>query len=198
MGRPINKRFIGDNPGSIKVSHHFRVGESEVAGGDDTYIVSQRSNTKFLISDTSEGWSEVLVLADKDAGSLAEGEFRIAATDELGADVNAIRLYNRTIRVTGPKKVKWSIDAPESQAITGITQADPAVVTVADTSVYNDGDTVTISGVVGMTEINGLSSTITILNATTFELDTIDSTGFTAYTSGGTVSVGGSIDDQDA
>ena len=196
MGRPINKRYLGDNPGSIKVSHHFRVGESEVAGGDDTYIVSQRSNTKFLVSDTSEGWSEVLVLADKDAGSLAEGEFRIAATDELGADVNTIRLYNRTLRVTGPKKVKWSVDAPAPQAITGITQANPAVVTVADTSVYTDGQVVTITDVVGMTEINDQSAAITILNATTFEF-AVDSTGFTAYTSGGNVNAGGSIDDQD-
>lgn len=197
MGRPLNKRYFGDEIGSIKVSHYFRVGGSEIAGEDDTHIVSQRSNNKFLVADTSGGWQEILTLVDKDAGSLAEGEFRISATDPEGADVNVIRLYNRTLRVTGPEKVVWSIDAAEPQALTNITQADPAVVTVADTSVYTQGQSVGITGVVGMVEVNDRTFTINILDATTFELVGEDSTGHTAYTSGGTVTTGGSIDTQD-
>lgn len=195
MGRPINSRYLGDVAGSIKVSHHFRVGQSEVAGEDDTYIVSQRSSNKFLVADTSGGWSEVLTLVDKDAGSLLAGEFRIDGTDAEGNTYNVTRLYNRTLRLgdAGGNFVKsaWSISAPADIAITGITQADPAVVTVADTSTLTDGDTVTITGVVGMTEINGLSAAVTVLNGTTFEF-AVDSTGFTAYTSGGTISGVGS------
>ena len=199
MGRPINKRFLGDAAGAIKVSHYFRVGGAETAGEDDTYIVSQRSTNKFLVADTSGAWQEVLTLVDKAAGSLAEGEFRISAADPEGAPANVVRLYNRTLRLTGDEKVVWGVSAPADLVVTDISQANPAVVTVADTSTLTAGDTVTISGVVGMTEVNDRSFTVNVLNGTTFELAGEDATGHTAYTSGGIVSgVGdvGSIDTQ--
>lgn len=74
--------------------------------------------------------------------------------------------------------------------ITGITAANPAVVT--DTAHgYSTGNEVEIEGVVGMTEVNGKNFLITVLTVNTYSLhdlngNAIDSTGFTAYTSGGT------------
>lgn len=67
--------------------------------------------------------------------------------------------------------------------ITDITQANPAVVTSANT--FTDGETVVITGVVGMTEVNGNSYTVANATSTDYELAGIDSTGFTAYTSDG-------------
>jgi len=189
IGRPLNKRYIGDATDKIKISHYFRVGGSETAGDEDTYIVRQRSGNKFLIADTSGGWSEVLTLVDKDAGALAEGEFRIDANTAEGDLANVVRLYNRTVRVSGPEKMIWTVGAPAADlTITGITQADPAVVTVADTSTLAEMDVITISGVVGMTEINDRQFTVNVLDGTTFELVGEDSTGHTAYVSGGTIS----------
>jgi hypothetical protein len=69
--------------------------------------------------------------------------------------------------------------------ITGITKADPAVVSIAGHG-YSNGDEVYITGVVGMTEVNGRSYTIGSVAAGTFALVDIDSTGFTAWSSGGT------------
>lgn len=69
--------------------------------------------------------------------------------------------------------------------VTGITQANPAVVTYTGTQPSN-GDLFAITGVSGMTEINTLHSTIANVTATTFELDLINSSTFSAYTSGGT------------
>lgn len=199
MGRPINKRYLGDAANSIKVSHYRRATGAEVTGDDTTHIVSQRSSNKFVVAGTIGGaWSESLTLVDKDAGTLLNGEFRISAQNADGDLLNTIRLYNRTIRVTGPDKVKWSINAPADLVITGISQAAAAVVTVASTATLTDGDVVTISGVVGMVEINGFSGPVTVLNGTTFSLP-VASTGFTPYASGGVVSgVGetGSIDVQ--
>lgn len=69
--------------------------------------------------------------------------------------------------------------------ITAITQAASAVVTIgAHTLVVNES--VHFSGVVGMTQINGLRGTITATTATEITV-AINSTTFTAYTSGGTV-----------
>jgi len=75
------------------------------------------------------------------------------------------------------------------KTITGITQANPAVVT-ATSHGYSNGDEVLISGVSGMTEVNGKRFLVADKTTNTFELQDkdgvdINSTGFTAYSSGG-------------
>lgn len=192
MGRPLNKRYMGDVAGAIKVTHSFNAFDgAETAGGEDTFIVSQRSSNKFLVSDTSDGWSEILTLVDKAAGSLAAGEFRVAADDADGVSGQVARFYNRTVRTTGPAKTPWAIDAPADQVITAITAATPGVVTVTSTADMVDGETVTLSGVVGMVEVNDNSYVATIIDATTFSIP--DTNGFTAYTSDGVVSGIGNV-----
>jgi len=75
-------------------------------------------------------------------------------------------------------------------AITGISQASPAVVTCTTVEVtLVAGDIVYIETVVGMTELNHRYFTVgTVVTgaAGTFELSGIDSTGYTAYGSAGT------------
>ena len=80
-----------------------------------------------------------------------------------------------------------SISTPSSQtfAITGVSQAASAVVTVASHAFY-PGDVVYITGVVGMTQLNGNSYTVTAVTATTITLN-VNSTSFTAWSSGGTI-----------
>lgn len=70
--------------------------------------------------------------------------------------------------------------------IGGITQANPAVVTVTSHG-YTSGDEVYINSVGGMTNLNDNQYKITVLTANTFSLDGVNSTGYPAYTSGGTV-----------
>lgn len=79
-----------------------------------------------------------------------------------------------------------------SKAITGTTQANPCVITSVGHG-YTTNDEVVISGIVGMTQLNGRNFLITVLNANTFSLrdksgNAIDSTAYTAYSSGGAVS----------
>jgi hypothetical protein len=77
-----------------------------------------------------------------------------------------------------------------SAAITGITQANPAVVT-ATAHGFLTGDRVWIDGVVGMTQVNDTEFLIEKLSANTFSLYNkttrvaVDSTGYTAYGSVG-------------
>jgi hypothetical protein len=76
--------------------------------------------------------------------------------------------------------------------ITGITQANPAVVTYTGADNIANGDLVYIFGVGGMTQVNGLLFTVANLNtgANTFELSGVNSTGYGAYTTGGEASPG--------
>ena len=70
-------------------------------------------------------------------------------------------------------------------AITGVTQANPAVITA--TTGFVAGQLVTITGVVGMTQLNGNTYTVLTVTPTTVTIE-VDSTFFNAYISGGTIS----------
>lgn len=78
-----------------------------------------------------------------------------------------------------------------AQGITGITKANPAVVTYSGADNYTNGDSVYIEGVSGMPEVNGREFIVANVNtgANTFELSGINSTGYGTYVSGGEVSV---------
>lgn len=73
----------------------------------------------------------------------------------------------------------------------GTSQANPVVVTSAGHS-FNNGDEVFLSGIVGMTELNSRFFLVANKGANDFEItdvdgNNIDGTGFTAYSSGGTI-----------
>ena len=76
-----------------------------------------------------------------------------------------------------------------NKTITAATQANPIVIT-SNSHGYSNGDHVIISGVVGMTELNGKTFKVADKTTNTFELQTVDGTdinssAYTAYTSGG-------------
>lgn len=110
----------------------------------------------------------------------AQGVIRVlwAVNDENAASTDYEFIWN-------------SVSSPLT--ITGITQAATAVVTVSSIGDLQNGDQIVIQGVEGMTEVNFDGSNIyTVANiaGATFELQGINSTGFGAYTSGGTVTYG--------
>lgn len=102
----------------------------------------------------------------------------------------------RILTITDP--VTWSLDLhspvrksfANSQNITAISQANPAVVTYAGADNFTNGDEIKITDVQGMIQINNAADeryTVANVNAAanTFELSGVDSTGYSAYTSDG-------------
>ena len=69
-------------------------------------------------------------------------------------------------------------------AITAITKANPGVVTIIEHG-FTTGDRYYFTDVVGMTEVNGNIYTITVIDEDTFSI--VNTSSFTAYTSGGKV-----------
>lgn len=119
-----------------------------------------------------------------------------------GASGYAFRLIKKpvagTVRVAiGPTEIRtadWSVAAATGQvtfaanqtfSITGITKAAQAVITLGTHSLVT-GQSVHVSGVAGMTQINGLRALITATTGTAITA-AINSTAFGTYTSGGTV-----------
>ena len=70
--------------------------------------------------------------------------------------------------------------------ITGITAANPGVVTATGHGFVND-ENVLVYGVLGMVEVNGGIFAVKNKADNTFELGTTNTSGFTAYGSGGIV-----------
>lgn len=69
--------------------------------------------------------------------------------------------------------------------VTGVTKANPGVVTCSGGHPFVNGKTLCFSGVGGMTELNSVVNTIGNCTATTFELTGLDTSAFTTFTSGG-------------
>ena len=90
--------------------------------------------------------------------------------------------YIATVEVV--ERVSDNHVADLTATITNITQANPAVVT-ASSHGFTNGEKIIIRNVVGMTEVNNLVFTVAGATTNTFQLSGIDSTGYTAYTSGG-------------
>lgn len=71
-------------------------------------------------------------------------------------------------------------------SISGITNANPAVVTATGHGLTN-GTVVKITGVVGMQEVNNRAFVVAGATTNTFQLSNVNSTNYTAYGSGGSV-----------
>lgn len=102
--------------------------------------------------------------------------FTLRGTAPTGAYVSGgLSLRTRTKRLAEPL------------TISGISQANPGVVTLAAGHGLVNGDEVYLSGIVGMTELNGRYFTVGSAGATTIELQDTNTSALTAYTSGGSL-----------
>lgn len=155
---------------------------------------------------SSNGRTGTPTAFDQPMGLVSAGVYQLRklyGTDKAaGATGYAYREIRKpvsgTVRVaigaTEIRNADWSVDATTGRvtfaadktiAITAITKAASAVLTVGANS-FIVGESVQVSGVVGMTQINGMRALITARDTTTITV-AINSTAFNPYTSGGVV-----------
>jgi hypothetical protein len=202
MGRPINKKHIGDGAGKIQVTAVKFAAGGEITAAE-SHIISQRSTNKFNVTDGTK--TEVCTLVNKSIGALGASEFCINVTDSDGVTKQVTKLYNRKVQLEGTSKHKWLRNTAGAtgtleKVITGATAANPVVITSNDHGLAN-GTKISIRGVVGMVELNiETGYTVASTATNTFALTGIDGGAFTGYTSGGVITVapgtGWSIDAQ--
>ena len=100
---------------------------------------------------------------------------------------------------SGATGIVESITSLGEATVTGVSQANPPVVTCSGGHNFIEGQQVKFASVGGMTDLNGNFYTVKNPSSTNFELydastssvsatDPVDGTGFSAYTSGGTAS----------
>lgn len=94
----------------------------------------------------------------------------------------------KRFKFTGSKiGILAAFQAPKT--ITGITKTNPAVVTIVGHG-FEEGATLRLSSILGMTELNDELVVIENVDDDTFELADVDSTEYAAYVSGGTAELG--------
>lgn len=82
--------------------------------------------------------------------------------------------------------VTFAADVTTGISITGVTKANPCVITFSSPPPFVTGQAVHLSAFVGMTQLNGLRSLITV-SGSNVTLSGIDSSGFGVWSSGGTL-----------
>jgi hypothetical protein len=192
MGRPINKKHIGDGTGKIQVTAVRFAAGSEVAAATEVHIIKQRATKKFQVTDGSK--TEIVTLVNTSPGSLAASQMCINVIDSDGVTKQITRLRNRTFQVEGTSNAKWARSATGTstaveKVITAATAASPVVVTSNGHGLAN-GTKVSIRGVVGMVELNVETAFTVAATATnTFALSGVNGSSYTGYTSGGVATV---------
>ena len=197
MGRPLNKRFFGaPTAAGNEIKVQFHNGTESVNG----YIVKQLGSKKFRCTD---GVIEKdCFLTDVAGTDLTAGQMSIVIKDDGNTIRQVTKITGRQLVTDSGSKLGWGFgaatatvvemeeagDASEVAALTmnACTKADPGAVTCTANHLLVTGDTVRITGVVGMVELNDLVYTITKTSATAFTIG-VDTSGFTTYGSAGTV-----------
>lgn len=118
--------------------------------------------------------------------------YQYTSKEELGTGDGVTTTFSGTLayKATNSKESCFFVVIAGAKAvstsITNISQASAALITSTSHGL-SMGDTVTISGVTGMTQINGLIGVVlTVPDANSFTVN-IDTTSFTAYSSTGVV-----------
>ena len=151
-------------------------------------------------------WVVTIPAVDKDSGELAADLAAAIATRQTAIDAQRDALlaagktisgktYDGSIGTIGGMTVSRErtgrLAGALTKVITNITQANPGVITSAVHGIPT-GQWVLVEDIVGMTELNDNTYVAESLSGTTLKLKTlagrdINTTSFTAYTSGGTL-----------
>lgn len=154
-----------------------------------------------VVSGATVALPVVLTLAS--TATLTDGDFidlseivgmNVSSTDKTSAlNGNRYKIGNKT-----SSTVELFNRTPDIDAITNATQANPCEITIGPHT-HREGQQVRVSGVVGMTELNGSTYQVKAVTATGVTLKSIagvdlDTTAFTAYVSGGVATIDDDID----
>ena len=126
------------------------------------------------------------------------GAASITALSDTSTQAIACNRVYETARDDELRRNNWNFAikrarlSPQTTTITAATKADPCVLTFSGGTTPVNGDRIRITEVVGMTELNNEYYLVSGVSGSTFNLldddgDNLDSSAFTTYTSGGTI-----------
>jgi len=177
IDEPVHAAFIVTDDGNCWVLHF-----------------DLKAERNFFINFYNGGDLIYLSALPSETGTTLWGFFRRRINGSLVNRLEKMTLTKNLITTFSDARMldSWSEWEGASKAITGITKADPAVITITDGgSTYANGDLIRIVGG-DMTEVAGNVYQLSDESGDTFHLNTpdgamkINSSGYSVYTSGGT------------
>jgi len=214
-GAAINITSAG--AGTITTNQVYSVGALVSYGGSNYYCILESTNNLptnvtywFLISSPAYEIPSPYLSADlfdihhvqsSDVLTLVHPNYAPRELRRLGATQWTLVPISFVPSVATPSGVAVTASRGEAFNITAITLANPGVLTLSSAHQFVVGDSVYVSGVLGMTQltdgfyvVNSIpASAISLKNYTTGV--PVNTTAYTAYTSGGTVEYGTKIFD---
>ena len=170
----------------------------QITVNEDTVAI----DTAAFTNSTSDNLADVLFDLDQNLADLGDNTLTTVSTDDTiaGAGTSGSPLsIGQQLFFTGKPEFAGLAIHPNSSVVSGISLADPIVITTTGAHNLADGKLVTIEDVNGAVELNGNNYYVDVLTTSTFALysdqslsTSVDgSSGFTAYTSSGKILHGG-------
>jgi Flp pilus assembly protein TadG len=206
IGRDIEYEFSQDEEGRISLTTRIEVNTTiaqimgretvgvtvrsdAVEGGADIEVAmilditgSMSGNRITALKEASEDLVDIVVKDEQEPyySKVSMVPYSVAVNvGDYAEDVRGDIIPGRSITAAS-----WQVGAQKN--ITGITRANPAVVTSNGHGLSN-GDRVWISGVGGMNQVNNKVYTVSNANTNTLRLQSINSSGYSNYKNGGII-----------
>ena len=159
---------------------------SAAPGSGSTITAATKANPCQITLSAAASWITGQKIQITGVGGMTELNYKTFTLTKLdnthftlGVDSSAYGVYTSGGTACG-------VTEPGSETITGISKANPGVVTTSKPHWLSTGDTVRMVDIGGMTELEGDEVTVTVVTATTFSIGT-NTTSYTTFTSGGEV-----------
>lgn len=157
-----------------------------------TQLQFRRGNTSQTSSFTG---AEAEVTVDTENKSLVVHDgVTTGGFETARVDLNNVENSTFAAKATAAGVAGGGVGGSITASVSSITQASPGVVTTTADHEFSNGQLITFTDVGGMTELNGESYYADVLTGNTFAIYSdaglgtpLDTTGFGAYTSGGSV-----------
>ena len=170
----------------------------QITVNEDTVAI----DTSAFTNSTSDNLADVLSDFDQSLQSLGNNSLTTVSTDDTiigaGTSGSPLSVGQKLFHDSKPEFAGLAI-TPDSIDISGLSLANPLVITTTGSHGLTDGELVTIENISGTTELNGNNYYVDALSASTIALYSDQglstsingTTGFSAYTSSGRVLSGG-------
>lgn len=153
----IGKSYPNENVEVLTSYSNISFSQVEGSGGNNLSILNAQAGQ--ILGFDGTHWIN--------KGGNAAGTINLGSVSDVKITGGAI---GYTLETDGTGNLSWTPKSTIVSYISNATKANPVVITTTDENFFTDALNITITGVVGMTELNGNSFYVNVLTSNTFAL----------------------------
>ena len=117
MGRPVNKRYLGDPADGTNITVRAYVGGVD----EQAYIVNQKGTNKFTVSNNTGEVTAICRLANVATAAIVAGQMVLEAFNAAGERVVLKKLFNRTATDWAANRYTWEVENDSTDTVLRLT-----------------------------------------------------------------------------